>query len=159
MNMKSILILCMALVLSGCITSTQDKYYLLEAQRPASKAAISLRRLDLPPYLEQNNFVRRCKGNRIEYIEGHSWACSLKHALEEGLNDALTADTPRSISLKVRRFEVADDNVFHVSLDCIEGKRTTEITFDFPCDSRNAAAIAAAYGKSLVEIQKRLSSL
>ena len=157
--MKSILILCIALVLSGCITSTPDKYYLLEAQRPESKAAVSLRRLDLPPYLEQNNFVRRCKDSRIEYIEGHSWACSLKHALEEGLNDALAADAPRSISIKVRRFEVADDNVFHVSLDCIEGKKTTEIIFDFPCDSKNAAAIAAAYGKALAKIQKRLSAL
>ena len=157
--MKNLLFAFIALVLAGCMTSTPTRYYLLEVERPATKAPFALRRLDLAAYLEQNSLIRRCEGKRIEYLEGHSWATGLRRMLEDGLKDTMDANAKRGISLNVRRFEAADDGRFHVNVEYIEGSNSGEIAFELPCNASNPEAIAAAANQALAELQKRLTSL
>ena len=159
MKMRCLLFACVTLVLAGCLGSKPTRYYLLEAEKPAAKASFSLRRLELAAYLEQNSLIRRCEGKRIEYLEGHTWATGLRRMLEDSLKDALDAKAKRSISLKIRRFEAADDSKFHVQVEYLEDSGNGEIAFELPCDSSNPEAIAATANQALAELLKRLAAL
>lgn len=157
--MKCLLFACIALALAGCMTSTPTRYYLLEVEKPATKASISLRRLELAAYLEQNSLIRRCEGRRIEFIEGHSWAIGLRRMLEDSLKDAFDANAKRSISLKIRRFEAADDGKFHVKAEYTDGKNNDEIAFELPCNANNPSIIATTANQALAELLRRLTQL
>ena len=159
MKMKCLLFACISLVLAGCMTSTPTRYYLLEVEKPTTKASFALRKLELAAYLDQNSLIRRCDGKRIEYIEGHSWATSLRTMIEDCLKEALDANAKQSISLKIRRFEAADDGRFHVKVEYIEGSNSGDITFELPCNASNPTAIAATANKALEELLKRLTTL
>ncbi|MBQ7177590.1 MAG: membrane integrity-associated transporter subunit PqiC [Victivallales bacterium] len=157
--MKCLLFVCITLVLTGCLASKPTKYYLLEVEKPSTKAPFYLRRLELAAYLEQNSLIRRCDGKRIEYLEGHSWATGLRRMFEDSLKDAMDTSAKRSISFKIRRFEAADDNKFHVNVEYIEDKGNGEIAFELPCNASNPESIAATANQALAELLKRLTTL
>lgn len=157
--MKCLLFAFVTLLLAGCMVSKPTRYYLLEAEKPSAKVPFCLRRLELAAYLEQNCLIRRCEGKRLEYLEGHSWATGLRRMIEDSLKDALDASAKRSISFKIRRFEAADDNRFHVNVEYIEDTGSGEIAFELPCNASNPEAIAAAANQALAELLKRLATL
>ena len=78
--------------------------------------------------------------------------------LKEALDDALDAGSGQAISLRIRRFEAADDEAFHVKIEYTLEKGKGEIAFDLPCGAAPEAIVATA-NQALAELQRRLAAL
>lgn len=143
----------------GCLSSRMDKYYLLNPKPVNERVSVTLRNIELPEYLEQNNLVRCVGENRIEFIEGHRWMGSFKEMFEEAIEDGLKSGEGRRVILKIRRLAAYDDGKFHAELECLEGDKSNRISFFLPCKSDDPDSIVSAYSAAVAEILKRLAAL
>lgn len=111
------LVLCIGLLLAasfGCARSPSTYYYVLSsdqkiaAETPTPKAAVQLRRVDIPAYLDRNSIVTRSENTvQLNLAEFHQWA--------EGLNSGM-----RRVLAEVLAPRLAEQNVTLEPLDADE---------------------------------------
>lgn len=144
--MKQFFILMMAVCMCGCMMSPKKNEfrYLLEPNDVERKIPINVLKIELPSYLDQSCLVRRVPGNLVEYIDGHAWTGSLGRVLDEALASVLKEDAKRSVVIKIRRFDVGEDNVFRSYIDIIEGEKIKQFSYTCPCNAQVPADIADA---------------
>jgi len=80
----------MALLLAGCISTTQPSYFKLEAKAgsssPGDYGSIGLRPVSIPEYLRRSSMVRSEGDNRLDLNTGDRWA----EPLEDGIRRIVT---------------------------------------------------------------------
>lgn len=87
---------CLLSILVGCGRSAPTLYYVLDSAQPPvgavqnKKAALQLRKVDIPAYLDRNSIVTRsASGVQLTLSEYHQWAESLSNGMQRVLAEVL----------------------------------------------------------------------
>jgi uncharacterized lipoprotein YmbA len=122
------------LLAAGCSRSPRTNFYTLKSLAPAETAAaqqglppITVNAVTLPEYVDRPQFVIVDADNRVDILEQHQWAESLKSAIPRILADNLSlrlatdrvaaypqqmaSDADVSVTVDFRRFETLADSV------------------------------------------------
>jgi len=143
-SVRCLLLLSVLLVLAGC-GSRATQYYVLDMTEPDGKPAVesaqatpekgmtvSIRQVDIPPYLDSPRMVLRDNGNHLKIAEYHQWGGHLRDNIARIMADNLAARLPdASISmapfpgsaradlavlLDIRQFERMPDGYVHLQI-------------------------------------------
>lgn len=122
-NPVTMLLLCSVLLAAGCSRSPRINFYTLTATAAAdvatpqpSVASISIDAVTLPEFVDRPQFVIVEGDNRVNILELHQWAESLKSALPRILADNLSRQlgADRVSAYPQRAGSSAD---YHVAVD------------------------------------------
>ena len=118
---------CLALLLAGCASAPQERFYTLQAQTTpvASKDALPLQlilaNLTLPDLVDKPQLVIRKNAQQVQILEQQRWAEPLKSALTQALAANLRA---QGMHVSLRSDHLAQDNAWQLWVEVLQFEST-----------------------------------
>lgn len=118
---------CLALLLAGCASAPQERFYTLQAHTTpvASKDALPLQlilaNLTLPDLVDKPQLVIRKNAQQVQILEQQRWAEPLKSALTQALAANLRA---QGMQVSLRSDHLAQDNAWQLWVDVLQFEST-----------------------------------
>lgn len=181
-----LLVVCLVLVLAGCSRSPQVTFYTLGSGVPRDNSAatgavpvIAVGPVTLPELVDRPQLVLRVSANRVEILETHRWAESLKgeisRLIAENLGGMLGSsrvaasfqqsgpDAEYRVAVDIKRFEATPGDA--VTVEAFWSMRrspggvpvTGQLLLREPVGAEGYDSMVAAYGRAILAISSDIA--